>query len=110
VTRSATNRQDGELRVLFSLLHAGYLRHYGEPIRILATQGHRVHIALARSEKDKGDNVLLDRLVADSPTVTYSLAPERPYADGWRRLAWVVRALIDLSLYADTRYVSAPAL
>jgi len=110
----ATDPQTGSprpLRILFSLLHAGYLRHYGEPIRLLAGRGHTIHLALFRDdEKDPGDSRLLERLLADCPTVTAGLAPKRRYADGWRPLAWIVRALVDVLRYADPRYEHATAL
>jgi hypothetical protein len=98
------------VRVLFSLLHPGYLRHYGRPIRILAERGHEVHVALGRLEKDPGDFRLIADLAAEYPTVTYSLAPRRSRQDGWRRLAWLVRALTDLARYGEPRYGNAPAL
>lgn len=98
------------LRILFSLLHAGYLRHYDEPIRILANRGHLVHIAVSRWEKDRGDDGLLRALAASCPTVTYSLTPARRYLDGWRRTAWMVRALMDLSRYGHPRFADPSAL
>jgi hypothetical protein len=98
------------LKILFSLLHPGYLRHYGQPIRILAARGHEVHVALGRLEKDPGDFELIGELAAECPTVTYGLAPGRARRDGWRRLAWLVRALTDLARYGDPRFADAPAL
>ena len=98
------------LRILFSLLHPGYLRHYAEPIRLLAGRGHEVHVALGRLEKDPGDLELVEQLAADCATVTYGLAPARARRDGWRRIAWLVRALTDLARYGDPRYANAPAL
>jgi hypothetical protein len=98
------------LRIFFSLLHPGYLRHYGQPIRLLARRGHEVHIALGRLEKDPGDFKLVEELVAECSTVSYSLAPARTRRDGWRRLGWLVRALTDLARYGDPRYADAPAL
>jgi hypothetical protein len=98
------------LRILFSLLHPGYLRHYAQPIRLLAQRGHEVHIALGRLEKDPGDFRLIEELTAEYQTVTYSLAPARTRRDGWRRLAWLARALTDLARYGDPRYADAPAL
>jgi hypothetical protein len=98
------------VRVLFSLLHTGYLRHYGEPIRLLAARGHTVHIALSRPEKDAGDDRLVEQLAAEFPTVTYGLTPKRGDFDGWSRLAWMVRALTDLARYGDPRYAQATAL
>ena len=107
---AATAAPDRPLRIFFSLLHHGYLRHYAEPIRLLAERGHRVHVALGRPEKDPGDALLLERLAATQPRVTYDLAPKRPRWDGWRRLAWLVRALTDLSRYGDPHFAAAPAL
>jgi hypothetical protein len=98
------------VRILFSLLHPGYLRHYGRPIRILADRGVEVHVALGRLEKDPGDFRLIEELAASSPNITYSLAARRTRRDGWRRLAWLVRALTDLARYGEPRYADAPAL
>jgi hypothetical protein len=98
------------LRILFSLLHPGYLRHYAQPVRLLAQRGHEIHLALGRLEKDPGDFRLVEELVAEHPSITYGLAPARSRRDGWRRLAWLVRALTDLTRYGDPRYADAPAL
>jgi hypothetical protein len=98
------------LKFVFSLLHPGYLRHFGQPIRLLAKQGHEVHVALGRLEKDPGDFELIEQLVAECPTVSYSEAPARRRRDGWRRLGWLVRALTDLSRYGYPEYHDAPAL
>jgi hypothetical protein len=98
------------LKFVFSLLHPGYLRHFGRPIRLLAENGHEVHVALGRLEKDPGDFRLIEELAAESPNVTYSHAPARRRRDGWRRIGWLVRALTDLSRYGDPRYADAPAL
>jgi hypothetical protein len=97
-------------RILFFLFHAGYLRHYAEPVRILARQGHIVHLAFTQTEKDPGDAALVERLAAECPTVTYGRAASRSYLDGWRRTSTLVRAFTDLSRYVDPRYADAPAL
>ncbi len=98
------------LKLVFSLLHPGYLRHYGEPIRLLAQKGHEVHVALGRLEKDPGDFKLIEQLAAENPNVSYSHAPARRRRDGWRRLGWLVRALTDLARYGYPEYADAPAL
>lgn len=99
------------LQIVFSLAHAGYLRHYADPIRLLAARGHSVHLALQRfDEKDRGDARLLERLLLDCPSVTVAPAPRRRYFDGWRALAWIVRGLIDVLRYAEPRYRDATAL
>jgi hypothetical protein len=98
------------LTILFSLKHAGYLRHYGDPVRLLAQRGHRVHLIFSRSEREPGDQRLIDGLVSAYPNVTWELAPSRRSVDGWERIAWLVRAFTDLSRYANPRYADAVAL
>jgi hypothetical protein len=96
-------------RIVFSLLHAGYLRHYAEPIRLLAERGHSVHICLYRHEENSYDTPLLQALLELS-TVTAGPMPKRRHDDGWRGIAWLTRALVDVLRYADPRYDDAPAL
>jgi hypothetical protein len=97
-------------RFLFFLYHPGYLRHYGEPIRILARQGHSFHLAFTNMEKDAGDLRLAEQLAAEQPNVTFSPAPARAYLDGWRRTALLVRAFTDFVRYIHPRYENSTAL
>ena len=100
---------DGRLteRRLKVLFFAGgprfYLRQFSSLVGELAARGHEVHVAF---QPAKGD------LDAPPPTpgVTHGLAPERAQADGWRPVAWMVRALEDLARYAHPRYARAPDL
>lgn len=112
MTASSEDASAGAPRkILFFLYHAGYLRHYREPIRLLAREGHVVHLAFTLTEKDAGDHVLAEELAAAFPgQVTYETAPMRPYFDGWRRTGALVRAFTDLTRYADPQYADAPAL
>lgn len=107
---SKPGRPAASLRILFSLFHAGYLRHYGEPIRLLAARGHHVHLSLGRVDKDAGDAELLAQLLEDCPTVSADLAPRHSETSGWRRIAWFVRGMGDYARYADPRYAEATAL
>lgn len=103
--------QHRPLRILFFLYHAGYLRHYGEPLRLLAQQGHTIHLGFTVIEKDAGDTALAERLAAEFPgQVTYGRAPTRRHWDGWRRTSIIIRAFTDLARYIDPRYADAPAL
>lgn len=97
-------------RIVFSLLHAGYLRHYLEPLALLAERGHSVLLAIAQSDRDPADTLLVERLVRRAPSVTVSYGLERSPLDGWRRLAWLVRGLTDLARYSHPRYAEAHAL
>ncbi len=102
---------DRPLRILFFLYHAGYLRHYAEPIRLLARDGHAIHLGFTLVEKDPGDTALVERLAAEFPQqLTFGPAPVRAYFDGWRRTSTLVRAFTDLARYMHPRYAAAPAL
>ena len=93
------------LRVLF---FAGgpryYLRQYSSLVAELAGRGHDVRLAFQPS---KGE---LPAPAEHLPGVTYGFAPERAASDGWRSVAWLVRALADLARYAHPRYAAAPEL
>jgi hypothetical protein len=99
-----------KLRILFVLLHSGFLRHYQEPIALLAERGHHVSLAIMRFEKDPGDRQLMEDLVAASPRVEAELAPLRSRLDMWRGLAWLSRALADVARYMHPRYADMPVL
>jgi hypothetical protein len=101
--------RDRPIRFLFFLQHAGYLRHYAEPIRLLAHDGHSVHIALGADEKSTEESALVSRLIAEVQ-VTSGRAPERSATDKWRPIAWLVRAFADLARYSDPRFAETPAL
>jgi hypothetical protein len=98
------------LRIEWFMLHSGYIRYFGQAIRLLADDGHRVHLAFTRMEKDPGDARLALDLAASHPNITVGEAPLRPRTDGWRPLAGLARGLIDLGRYLDPRYADAPAL
>jgi hypothetical protein len=93
------------LRVLF---FAGgpryYQRQYSSLVAELAGRGHDVRLAFQPS---KGDLPAPREHLAG---VTYGFAPQRSASDGWRSVAWLVRALADLARYAHPRYAAAPEL
>jgi hypothetical protein len=103
--------QPAPRRLLLFAYHAGYLRHYRDALRLLAAQGHTIHLAFTVIEKDAGDRVLAEELAADFPgSITFGEAPTRSRRDGWRRTATLVRAFLDLARYIDPRYDDASAL
>jgi hypothetical protein len=93
------------LRVLF---FAGgprfYMRQFSSLVSELAERGHEVHVAFQPSKGDVPEGVEC------RSGVTHGFAPERGPADGWRPVAWLVRALPDLARYAHPRYEQAPVL
>src|SRR4051812_18741847 len=108
--RSAAMEGDGGLRIAWFMLHSGYLRFFGPVVRELAGRGHEVQLAFTRLEKDRGDAELAHALARELPGVTVEEAPVRARRDGWRPLAGLVRALVDLGRYADPRYADSQAL
>jgi hypothetical protein len=97
-------------RILWFMLHSGYLRYFGPTVRLLADRGHSVHLAFSRMEKDAGDTRLVLELAGSRENITVGDAPLRGRGDGWRPLAGLVRSLTDLGRYVDPRYADAPAL
>ncbi len=98
------------LRILWFMLHSGYLRYFGPVVQLLADRGHSVHLAFSRLEKDEGDARLAQELAASRENITIGEAPLRRRGDGWRPVAGLVRSLTDLGRYVDPRYADAPAL
>src|SRR5438128_1782708 len=98
------------LRILWFMLHSGYLRFFASTVRLLADRGHTVQLAFSRPDKDPEDTRLLDELMATYPNVTAQDAPERRRSDGWRLVAVLVRSLTDIGRYVHPRYAEAPAL
>jgi hypothetical protein len=102
--------EEQPLRILWFMLHSGYLRYFASAVRLLAERGHTVHLAFSRLEKDPGDARLARDLAASHPNITVGRAPLRRRGDGWRPLAGLVRSLTDLGRYVHPRYADAPAL
>jgi hypothetical protein len=98
------------LRIVWFMLHSGYLRYFGPVVQLLADRGHSVHVAFSRTEKDKGDSGLAHELARSRENITVMDAPLRRRGDGWRPVAGLVRSLTDLGRYVDPRYADAPAL
>jgi hypothetical protein len=98
------------VRILFFMLHAGYIRYYRPTLELLADRGHSVHLAFSRIEKDPGDARLAFELAERYPTITVGDAPLRKRGDGWRPVAGLTRSLMDLGRYVHPCYSHSPAL
>jgi hypothetical protein len=95
------------LKILFVLLHPGYVRNYESTIRLLLERGHRIHLAFSQPAKQASDQ-LAERLDAEHTGLTFSSAPKRERK--WRYLVWTVRSLMDFARYVHPRYSDAPLL
>ncbi len=121
------------VKILFVMLHAGFVRNYEGAIRELAARGHHVHIACETGRTKLNDAPLLDEVMR-SGGVTTGAAPVRAEgvrtflarsdrgalrtgeaADGaqperWDSLATAVRLGLDYLRYFDPEYAQAPKL
>jgi hypothetical protein len=64
-------------RVLFVMLHPGYVRYFESGIRALADAGHAVHVAFEISRDKLNESEVAARLATLTPLVTCGPAPDR---------------------------------
>jgi hypothetical protein len=97
------------MRVLFFVREPPYVqRIYAPLIDELADRGHEVHLAFTK--KTRWDRIERGLEGVTRPGITAGHAPHRRDADGWRRVAFLVRAVSDLARYTHPRYERAPRL
>ena len=64
-------------RILFVMLHPGFLRYYDSVLQALAAAGHDVHVAFETNRTKLGEDAIARRLTAASPRLTFGATPER---------------------------------
>jgi hypothetical protein len=64
-------------RILFVMLHPGFIRYYEGALQALADAGHDLHVAFEISRDKLGESTLATRLDAASPHITSGTAPPR---------------------------------
>jgi hypothetical protein len=98
----------GQLKILFSATHFGFLRNFQSTIRLLAERGHHLHLLAERRDATDGQK-MADILAADHPSITFELLPSTRHRL-WYSLATGVRAALDYWRYLDPRWDHAPKL
>lgn len=96
------------MRILFSATHFGFLRNFQSTIRLLAEQGHELHLLAERRDAIDGEK-MADFLAADHPSITFDYLPSSRHRF-WYALATGVRASLDYWRYLDSRWNDAPKL
>jgi hypothetical protein len=96
------------MKILFSATHFGFLRNFQSTIRVLAEQGHSLHLLAERRDAIDGQK-MADLLVADHPSITLELLPSSRHRL-WYALATGVRASLDYWRYLDARWDQAGKL
>lgn len=64
-------------RILFVMLHPGFIRYYEDALIALAGAGHRVHVAFEISRDKLNESELAARLTASSDRLTCGTTPPR---------------------------------
>jgi len=64
-------------RILFVMLHPGFVRYYDDALTALAAAGHDVHVAFEITRTKLGEDVTAQRLAVRSPRITCGTTPER---------------------------------
>jgi hypothetical protein len=100
-------RSPRPLRVLLAG-RPGTLTRFVSVVRELGERGHELTLVIRSPHPLVVE--LAESLHARYPNVTHEPAPLRGDLDGWRYVAWLVRAIGDLARYAHPRYERAPAL
>ena len=122
-------------RILFVMLHPGFVRYYEDTLYALADQGHDVHVAFEVSRTKLGEDVTAERLATRSPRITCGTTPDRsesvrsflvradrtavragdedrPWTrhDAWESLATTVRLLADYLRFFEPAFHGAESL
>jgi hypothetical protein len=97
------------MKVLFVARHFTYFRNFEAVIRLLASRGHAVHLAVERDDMALGGSALVERLAADHPSVTHGEAPRREGGETTRLLTRI-RLGCDYLRYLDPQYDGTPRL
>jgi hypothetical protein len=126
-------------RILFVMLHPGFIRYYDSALQALAAAGHDVHVAFEISREKLGEDVTARRLAAATPRLTVGATPERGESvrdflvrgdrtatrsggagvsawsregrdEAWDSLGTTVRLLLDYLRFFDPVFARATAL
>ena len=95
------------MKILFIGRHFTYFRNYESVIDLLASRGHRIHLAAER-EEELGGREMVERLAARHATITVGWIPDRE--DRWSALSTKLRLTIDYLRYLDPAYATTPKL
>lgn len=122
-------------RILFVMLHPGFVRYYEDALDALAAEGHDIHVAFEVHRTKLGEDETARRLAHRSPRITCGPAPERQEsvrqflvradrtalragteprprtaAGDWESLGTTVRLLSDYTRFFGPAFAGAVAL
>jgi hypothetical protein len=126
-------------RILFVMLHPGFIRYYDQALDAMVAAGHDVHVAFEVNRTKLGEDVTARILARRSPRLTCGSTPDRPESvrdflargdrdatrsaaraaspwsregreEAWESLATTVRLLVDYVRFFDPVFSRAAAL
>jgi hypothetical protein len=122
-------------KILFVMLHPGFIRYYEGAIHMLAASGHEVNLAFEVSRDKLGEDVTAQRLATSSPNIRCEPAPDRTESvrdflvrsdrdamragderraksdqDAWESLATTVRLIEDYLRFFEPQFRNASTL
>lgn len=95
------------MKILFSIFHPGFVRHFTPALRMLCGEGWSVHLAF-HNEKMSAEEWTRD-LREGNPNVTYNVKSPRR-SDAWAKPAHRLRQMRNYAMYFDPRYAKAHRL
>ena len=134
-----TSREPTVSRILFVMLHPGFIRYYEGALHALASAGHHVHVAFEIGRTKLGEDVTAQRLASSSDRITCGTTPGRPESvrnflargdrsatrsgdeerpttararrqEAWESLATTVRLLLDYLRFFEPAFAGSAAL
>src|SRR5688572_5743728 len=96
------------MKILFSASSFGFLRNFQSTIRLLAENGHQLHLIAERTDAIDGEK-MVDGLKADHPTIQSEFVPSSRHRL-WYALGTGVRASLDYWRYLDPKWDHSPKL
>ena len=118
-------------KILFVMLHPGFIRYYEGAIQMLAASGHEVNLAFEVSRDKLGEDVTAQRLAASAPNIRCEPAPDRTESvrdflvrsdrdavrtgdergarsdqDAWESLATTVRLIEDYLRFFEPQFLN----
>lgn len=126
------------MKILFVMLHPGFIRYFDGALRALAAGGHHIHVAFEISRDKLGEDVLARRMADSSGRITIGTTPVRTesvrsflarsdrsatrsgefvntaggasWEEAWESLATTVRLLLDYLRYFEPPFAHARKL
>jgi hypothetical protein len=89
------------MRIFFLMRSSIYLRNYESVVRLLAANGHEVHLGFSKIDPVFSEDAVA-QLVDENSNISYAILPIRDWL--WRRPAEFVRKLQTYVRFLDERY------